>query len=52
MNQILELYKNIFVVNYLAYIYNNYTLVITTFNFIFNINIVLLYKIKLINWLK
>ena len=49
MNQLVELYKNTFVVDYLACIYSNFTTVVTTFIFIFNFNIGLIYKVKLIN---
>ena len=49
MNQLVELYINTFVVNYLACIYSNFTSVVTTFIFIFNLNIELMYKVILIN---
>ena len=49
MNQLVVLYTNTFVVNYLACIYSNFTLVITTLIYIFNFNAGLMYKLKLIN---
>ena len=52
MNQLVELYNNTFVDNYLACIYSNFTSVVKTFIFIFNFNIGLMYKVKLINWWK
>ena len=51
-NQLVKLYKNVSVVNYLACIYSDFILVVTTFIFIFDFNIVLIYKVKLINKLK
>ena len=38
--QLVELYKNASVVNYLAYCYSNFISVVTTFIFIFDFNIV------------
>ena len=42
-NQLVELYKNAFVLNYLAYIYSDFILVVTTFIFLFDFNIVSFY---------
>ena len=51
-NQLVKLYKKILVVNYLACIYSDFISVVSTCIFIFDCNIVLIYKIKLINKLK
>ena len=42
--QLVELYKNNSRVNYLAYSYSDAILVVTTFIYIFDFNIVLIYK--------
>ena len=47
--QLVKLYKNASVVNYLAYSYSDFISVDTTFIFIFYFNIVSVYKVKLIN---
>ena len=41
--------KNVFVVNYLAFIYSDFISVVTTFIFKFDFNIVSIDKVKLIN---
>ena len=48
-NKLVKLYKNVSVVNYLACMYNDFISVVTTFIFIFDFNIILIYKVKLIN---
>ena len=47
-NQLVELYKNASVVNYLACINSSFISVVTTFIFIFNFNIVSIYDVKLL----
>ena len=48
-NQLVELYNNTSVVNHQACIYYDFILLVTTCNFIFDFNIVSIYKVKLIN---
>ena len=48
-NQLIKLYKTVSVLNYIACIYSDFISVVTTFNFIFDSSIVLIYKVKLIN---
>ena len=47
--QLSERYKNASGVNYLAYSYSDFNTVFTTFIFIFDFNLVSIYKVKLIN---
>ena len=47
--QLVELYKNASGVNSLEYSYSHFISVVTTFIFIFDFNIELIYKVKLIN---
>ena len=47
--QLVKLYKNASGVNSLEYSYSDFISVVTTFIFIFDFNIVSIYKVKLIN---